>query len=60
MAQLIGNIVQTQRADYAFATREEAEAFFIQVMQRDAARPKTSPPRLKATARSPGSAAPRR
>lgn len=31
MATLIGTTVHTRNADYSFASREQAEAFFLQV-----------------------------
>jgi hypothetical protein len=35
MSTLIHNIVKTDRGDYTFHTREEAEAFFIAVALRE-------------------------
>lgn len=60
MSTLIHNMVKTDRGDYTFNTREEAEAFFIAVSLREkehhspAANPATPAPRrgTSATGRS--------
>lgn len=38
MCVLIGNTVKTSTGDYACKTREEAEALFVQVREREKAR----------------------
>ena len=62
MSTLIHNIVKTDRGDYTFHTREEAEAFFIAVALREKERrspmaapakpPSTEPVRTSARRRS--------
>lgn len=54
MSTLIHNIVKTDRGDYTFHTREEAEAFFIAVSLRE--RERRSP---MAASEKPPSARPR-
>lgn len=44
MASLIHNTVRTERGDYSFGTREEAEAFFIAVSLRARQRPAAAVP----------------
>lgn len=61
MSTLIHNIVKTDRGDYTFRTREEAEAFFIAVSLREKERrspmaapakpPSTKPARTSAKRR---------
>jgi len=52
MNTLILNTVKTERGDYTFSTREQAEAFFIAVSLRDRerGRPGPSPEQAEAAA----------
>jgi len=62
MSTLIHNIVKTDRGDYTFRTREEAEAFFIAVSLREKEHrsPMAAPAQLPSGKRTPATARPRR
>ncbi len=61
MSTLIHNIVKTDRDDYTFHTREEAEAFFIAVSLREKERssPMAAPAQPPSAKRTPATARPR-